>query len=142
MKRTSVASIALALAIGGSASAWGAETQRGVSDGGAREAHTPKVLCKALDKIKASFDAKTTHWTQLTPAQFHFIEGVYVGSPTTPEGPPPGDGAILAQRDGDNNGVIVWTRGPLACAPVPIPEKLVKMLTGVKGGPQEGDLDL
>jgi hypothetical protein len=97
-----------------------------------RVANSP-ARCKALVKLKADFDAKT-HWTQLTPGQFHFVEGVYVGSPSTPDGLPPGDGAVLAQHDGDKDGVIVWTRGPLACAPLPIPEKLIKLMGSIKTG--------
>jgi hypothetical protein len=89
--------------------------------------------CKALMKLKADFDDKT-HWTRLSPGQFHFVEGVYVGSPATPDGLPPGDGAMLAQHDGDKDGVIVWTRGPLACAPLPIPEKLIKLMGAIKTG--------
>jgi hypothetical protein len=52
--------------------------------------------CKPLAKLWADFDAKT-HFTTLTPGQFHFVEGIYVGSPTTPDGLPPGDGALLAK---------------------------------------------
>jgi hypothetical protein len=80
--------------------------------------------CKPLAKLWADFDAKT-HFTTLTPGQFHFVEGIYVGSPTTPDGLPPGDGALLATHDGAQNGIILWTRGPLACRPLPIGEKLI-----------------
>jgi hypothetical protein len=96
--------------------------------------------CKALVKLKADFDAKT-HWMQLSPGQFHFVEGVYVGSPSTPDGLPPGDGAVLAQHDGDKDGVIVWTRGPLACAPLAIPEKLIKLMGAIKTGPLDDNGD-
>jgi hypothetical protein len=34
-----------------------------------------RAPCKALVKLRADFDAKT-HWTQLSPGQFHFVEGV------------------------------------------------------------------
>ena len=81
----------------------------------------------------ADFDAKT-HFAPLTPGQFHFSEGLYVGSPTTPEGLPPGDGALLATHDGDKGGVIIWTRGPLACSPIAINEKLVKLISDIKTG--------
>jgi hypothetical protein len=94
--------------------------------------------CKALVKLKADFD-EHTHFTQLSPGQFHFIEGIYVGSPSTPEGLPPGDGALLATHDGDRDGVIVWTRGTLACAPLPIPEKLIKLMGAIKTGALDGD---
>ena len=68
--------------------------------------------CKALAKLKSEFDAKT-RVIPLTVGQFHFIEGVYVGSPSTPDGLPPGDGAILVIHDRDKDGVVIWTRGPL-----------------------------
>jgi hypothetical protein len=98
----------------------------------------PHAPCKALAKLKSDFDAHT-HWTALSPGQFHFVEGVYVGSPSTPEGLPPGDGALLAQQDGEKDGVIVWTRGPLACMPLPIPEKLIKIISSIKTGALDDD---
>jgi hypothetical protein len=110
------------------------------TDSGFQRVANPPVRCKALVKLKADFDAKT-HWTQLSPGQFHFVEGVYVGSPSTPEGLPPGDGAVLAQHDGDKDGVIVWTRGPLACAPLPIPEKLIKLMGAIKSGAPDDNGD-
>jgi hypothetical protein len=93
----------------------------------------PKGPCRALDKLRAEFDTKT-HFVPLSPGQFHFVEGVYVGSPTTPVGLPPGDGALLVTRDGDKEGLIVWTRGALACAPIPINERLIKLIAGIKTG--------
>jgi hypothetical protein len=99
-----------------------------------------RAPCKALVKLRADFDAKT-HLMQLSPGQFHFVEGVYVGSPSTPEGLPPGDGAMPAQHDGDKDGVIVRTRGPLACAPLPIPEKLIKLMGAIKTGALDDDGD-
>ncbi|HTZ66949.1 MAG TPA: hypothetical protein VMB83_05670 [Roseiarcus sp.] len=93
----------------------------------------PSPLCKPLAKLWAEFDSKT-HFTTLTPGQFHFVEGLYVGSPTTPEGLPPGDGALLATHDGAKNGIIIWTRGPLGCAPIPINEKLIDLIARIKTG--------
>jgi hypothetical protein len=106
-----------------------------LSCGGATLAadNSPKVPCKALAKLRADFDART-HFVPLTPGQFHFAEGLYVGSPTTPDGLPPGDGALLVSRDGEKNGVIVWTRGSLACAPIPVDERLIKLIAGIKTG--------
>jgi len=98
----------------------------------------PAPRCMPMEKLKASFDGHT-HFTPLSASQFHFVEGVYVGSPATPEGLPPGDGALLAQHDGDKDGVIIWTRGKLACAPLPIPEKLINLLGEVRGAKGEGN---
>jgi hypothetical protein len=99
----------------------------------AAEVPGPHMPCKALAKLKAGFDAKT-HAVQLTSAQFHFVAGIYVGSPTTPEGLPPGDGALLVSHDGDKDGVIVWTRGLLACAPIPVSEPIIKLISSIKTG--------
>jgi hypothetical protein len=99
---------------------------------------TPSPPCKPLAKLWADFDAKT-HFTALTPGQFHFVEGVYVGAPTTPDGLPPGDGAMLATHDGAPNGVIIWTRGPLACGPIQISEKLIKLIAAIKTGALDGE---
>jgi hypothetical protein len=99
---------------------------------------TPSAPCKPLAKLWADFDAKT-HFAVLTPGQFHFVEGVYVGSPTTPDGLPPGDGAMLAIGDGATNGVIIWTRGPLACGPIQISGKLIKLIAAIKTGALDGE---
>jgi len=97
--------------------------------------------CKALAKLKAEFDTKT-HAIPLTAGQFHFIEGVYVGSPSTPDGLPPGDGAILVTHDGDKDGIVIWTRGTLGCAPIPVNENLIRLMTAVKTGEGEDDSSL
>jgi hypothetical protein len=99
---------------------------------------TPSPPCKPLAKLWADFDAKT-HFAALTPGQFHFVEGVYVGSPTTPDGLPPGDGAMLATHDGAASGVIIWTRGSLACGPIQIGEKLIKLIVEIKTGALDGE---
>ena len=101
---------------------------------------TPSPPCKPLAKLWADFDDKT-HLTALTPGQFHFVQGVYVGSPTTPDGLPPGDGAMLATHDGAANGIIIWTRGPLACGPIQISEKLVNIIAAIKTGALDGEGD-
>lgn len=101
---------------------------------------TPPPPCKPLSKLWGDFDAKT-HFTTLTVGQFHFVEGLYVGSPTTPAGLPPGDGALLATHDGAKNGIIIWTRGALACAPIPINEKLIKLIARIKTGVLDGGGD-
>jgi hypothetical protein len=100
----------------------------------------PSPPCKSLAKLWAEFDVKT-RFTALTPGQFHFVEGLYVGSPTTPEGLPPGDGALLATHDGAKNGIVIWTKGPLACAPIPINEKLIKLIGSIKTGVVDGEGD-
>jgi hypothetical protein len=98
----------------------------------------PAPACKPLAKLWAEFDSKT-HFTTLTPGQFHFVEGLYVGSPTTPDGLPPGDSALLATHDGAKSGIIIWIRGALACAPIPINERLINLIASIKTGALDGE---
>ena len=93
MLRTLAIALAASFAFGGAAPA--------------AEGQGAHAQCKALAKLKAAFDAKT-HVVQLTAGQFHFVEGVYVGSPSAPDGLPPGDGALLLSHEGDKDGIIVW----------------------------------
>ncbi len=102
--------------------------------------NTSSPPCKTLAKLRADFDGQT-HFSALTPGQFHFVQGLYVGSPSTPDGLPPGDGALLATHDGTKNGMIIWTHGALACAPISINEKLVKLITSIRTGPLDGQGD-
>ncbi len=106
----------------------------------AAEEQVAHARCKALAKLEAEFDAKT-HVVQLTPGQFHFVEGVYVGSPNTPDGLPPGDGALLVSHEGNRDGIIVWTRGALACGPISINDRLIKLIAGIKTGDLDGEGD-
>ena len=126
-------------------------------------------VCQPLAKIKAGFDSSYV-FAPLTPGQYHLIQGFYLGSPVTPQGFPPGDGALLITHGGDKGGAILWTRGKDACItpivvrrdttgnpvgtqymPLPIDAKMVAALTGVKTGvgetapaskDDEGDLHL
>jgi hypothetical protein len=98
-----------------------------------------ETRCKPLAKFKADFADAKTHMVQLTSGQFHFVEGIYVGNPTTPDGLPPGDGAMIVTHDGDDGGIIVWTHGALACAPIPIDEKIMKLMAAIKTGAVDGE---
>ena len=102
---------------------------------GRKERQLPARQCARLsDKIKAETSTPRPHFVALTPGQFHFAAGIYVGNPGTPEGMPPGDGAILITRDGSKDGTIVWTRGKNACAPIKVPEPIMKLLNAIKTG--------
>jgi len=97
--------------------------------------------CMSLEKAQKTL-GKDTAVVALSPAQFHFLQGMYVALPTTPDGLPPGDGALLLTKDKADEGVILWTRGVLACEPTPIRQtgKLMRMLADVKAGATgEGD---
>lgn len=96
MRRISIALLA-SLALGGSALA--------------AEAPVFKPHCEPLAKLTAA--NKDAKFTKMSVGQFHFLTGFYVSSPITPEGLPPGDGALLAEIDGHPG--IVWTHGHEAC---------------------------
>ena len=89
--------------------------------------------CASLEKAQEAA-GNGTAIAPLTSAQFHFLQGVYVLSPTTPDGLPPGDGALLLTRDHGDEGLILWTLGPLVCEPMPAPKKLMDYLARVKTG--------
>jgi hypothetical protein len=116
--RTAAAAICLALAYGGSAVA---------------APKPPAPICKSLAKLKTE-TASGAHFIVLSTGQFHFSEGLWVGSPTTPDGLPPGDGAVLVSHDGTPGAMLVWTRGSLACSPIVVPDKLIKIIQGIKTG--------
>ncbi|HEY1941841.1 MAG TPA: hypothetical protein VGH40_06920 [Roseiarcus sp.] len=89
--------------------------------------------CGALDKVQQEAGKDTTV-SPLTDAQFHFLQGLYAALPFTPAGLPPGDGAVLLTKDKGGAGLIIWTRGPLACDPLPAPEAVQKLLAEIKAG--------
>lgn len=97
--------------------------------------------CAALEKVQQSAGKDTTV-SALTDAQFHFLQGVYVALPFTPAGLPPGDGALLLTKDKGGDGLIIWTRGQLACDPLPAPEKIQKLLAEIKAGQTDDGLGL
>ena len=103
--------------------------------------HHPR--CTTLAKVQKAA-GKGTSVLPMNRAQFHFLQGLYVALPTTPDGLPPGDGALIIKSDDDDSGVIVWTRGPLACDPIALPKagKLLAYLAEVKAGAGDDGDDL
>jgi hypothetical protein len=95
-------------------------------------------ICNTLAKTKALLGAHTS-FSPVTPSQFHFLQGLYVALPNTPAGFPPGNGALLVQRDGEEGGMILWTRGPLVCSPLGLSPTVVKMLEKINSGTLDED---
>jgi hypothetical protein len=98
------------LALGGSASA----AERGL----------PPIIaptCAPLEKFKANFAPKTK-FSMATIGEFHVLKGVYLANPKTPEGNPPGDGALIVTPPVPHGQMavdfITWTRngGKDVCA--------------------------
>lgn len=89
--------------------------------------------CIPLAKVKKDL-GEGTKYTALTPGQFHFAQGIYVGSPSTPEGLPPANGALVAEHEGSEGGVILWTRGPLSCGGLALTGDQLKLVRGIRTG--------
>ena len=91
-------------------------------------------LAKFLKDNKAAGDTQT----DLTPGQYHFMVGVYVGLPFTPDGLPPGDGATIVSKG--EHVFVVWTRDKkLACNPMPVTAKLLVLMAKLKAGGDNAD---
>lgn len=142
--------IITAIALGGSASAWGAEAAK-------------PAACKPIAEFKALFNKDTT-FTVLTLGQVHFAQGVYAREDNT-VGAAPGTGALLIESVGMTQtgqrlriGRIVWLKdkGSMVCPPMigPYGPGVLGPLQSVKTGkddepipplgapPEEGDTHL
>jgi hypothetical protein len=94
--------------------------------------------CSSLAKIKSELKDGVT-MTALTPGQFNFLRGFYMGVPPTLQGKIPGAGAVLFEHKGDSGGVIVWTLGSLACHPTPVPPKFIAAMKSSTTGALDAD---
>ena len=92
--------------------------------------------CKKISDIKKTLGAHV-HFATLTPAQYHFVEGIYVVDPRTPQGYPPGDGALLVTEKGAHTALVFWTRKDEVCGAYEIKTALAEMIPGIKTGPGE-----
>lgn len=103
----------------------------------AQETTPPKLVlnCKPFAEIKKHFPEATI--TKMTQGQFHFLAGFYVGNIATPQGLPPGDGAVVVSQG--NATLILWTRGPLACNPIQVSPKLLVLMAQLKVGGDDAD---
>jgi len=79
-------------------------------------------------------------WVRLTPGQWQFLRGIYAMNPNTPPGLPFGDGAALAQVDGNAEGLVFFIDGDRACTPMMIPHELVDVLHDIANGKIEHEL--
>lgn len=104
----------------------------------AAAAEEPKLKCVALNKVEFMHDKDVTT-SALSRAQYHFLQGVYAGLPTTPPGLPPGDDAVLVTKDHKDEGVVLWISGTLSCGKLFVPKQLLDMLKQIKKGDTGGD---
>jgi len=87
--------------------------------------------CVDASAPKREIIAHHGKWTELTPAQWQFLRGVYVLNPNTPPGLPFGDKAVLVQFDGKAGGLVLFIDGEMACTPMPIAQPLLSIVQGV-----------
>jgi len=118
MKITAALCLISALALGDSALA--AENDAGI--------------CVDLSGPKGAIAAHDGKWIELTTEQWQFLRGIYAMNPLTPPGLPYGDKAALAKVDGDEGGLVFFIDGDKACTPMPVPDKLLKMMDDVATG--------
>lgn len=90
--------------------------------------------CAALSIPKGAFAAHDGKWVEVTPEQYHFLQGVYAMDPMTPPGLPFGDKAVLATTGGMPGGLIFFIDGDRACTPMPVPREVVDMMSDVAAG--------
>ena len=126
--------LAVSLAMGSSAFA----AERAPAD------HVP--ICMPMAKFKDGADAKTK-FTQATIGQFHVLEGFYIMAPHTPEGLPPGDGALIVSIPPPHGhpavSIIAWTQhgGKEVCGAtnqiISIPTAVLALLSRIETGKDE-----
>ena len=118
--KTIALAVAVSLAVGGPAFAAEREPSPGGNPHGVY-AQAPSPACAPIEKFKAAFDDKTK-FSAATIGEYHVLKGVYLGSPKTPEGNPPGDGALIVTHPAPHGqqavAMIAWTRngGKDVCA--------------------------
>ncbi len=98
-------------------------------------AHAAEPSCIKIKDVQEKMVGSTLRVLSL--GEFHFLQGVYVGSPTTPQGLPPGDGALLATTKGVDNAVVIWTNkaSGLACSPIPVQGAIITLMGRINTGP-------
>jgi hypothetical protein len=138
--KTTALCLAVSLVVGGSAHAAEREVPKTPEclTLEATKAKTAKMMdaLSALAKAQGNEAPKIAFpdtFLKLSPARFHFLEGVYVMNPNTPPGLPPADGALLATAKGQVDGTILWTKGDLICGQaMPVPKALIDLMDSGK----------
>ena len=107
-------------------------------------AEQPKCYDKSISEV---FPASNFFIQQLTPGQYHFVEGVFFALPST-EGLPPGDKAFfvtdLAKSTKPDDKVhVVFTKNDKKthkdniCMFLPAPRPFLAAVNAIKDGPGE-----
>jgi hypothetical protein len=117
--RSLFAVVAISLASWGSPTAGVAETASGCIDAGVP---------------RSAVTDRGGSWVSLTPGQWQFLRGVYAMNPNGPATLPYGDGAFLAEVQGNEDGLVFFTDGDRACIAILLPHELVDVLRAIAAG--------
>ena len=99
----------------------------------------PQGVCVDISVPRSMAEKAGARWIELTRDQWRFMEGIYAMNPMTPAGLPMGDGAILIQKPGDDEGgAVFFVDGSRACSPMPVPKILIDMLQDLDEPHHEG----
>ena len=93
--------------------------------------------CVEEKKMQAEVEAQGGRWSEMSIGQYHFLEGIYAMNPLTPEGLPPGTGAVFASDVEGKKGMIFWKKGSMVCSPMPAPEVLMDLVKQIATGKGE-----
>ena len=90
-----------------------------------------QAICGDEAAARAAIEQSRGRWIPLTRDQWQFTRGIYAVNPATPAGLPVGDGAALAKIEGAPGGLIFFLDGKIACAPMPVPQEVLDLLSDV-----------
>jgi hypothetical protein len=91
-------------------------------------------LCVDVAVPRKAVALHNGNWMELSSEQWQFLRGIYAMNPDTPPGLPYGDKAVLAQIDGNSNGLVFFIDGDKACTPMRAPPQLVELMKEVARG--------
>ncbi len=94
-------------------------------------AEASKAICEPTEKVVADVKRAKGVWTELTPAQWEFVRGIYTMNPLTPPGLPPGKSAAIFTMPGEASGLIFFIDGKRACSPMPAPKALRQLIAQI-----------
>ncbi len=90
-----------------------------------------EATCFDTEKVIADVKHAKGVWTELTPAQWEFVRGIYTMNPLTPPGLPPGKSAAIFTMPGEASGLIFFIDGKRACSPMPAPKALRQLIAQI-----------
>ena len=85
-------------------------------------------LCVNLANVRAAVEGQYSKLIEITPDQWRFLRGVYAMNAEAPRGLPCGDDVVLAQGDGEPDGLLFFVDGGKLGAPMHAPPALLSLM--------------